>query len=84
MVPFCTSRKEIEDNEKNTLKVACWNCGGNNLQGRMSEIKSLLSINRLDIFGIVECCLKAEYDETLVNIEGYDLLVEGGISVKRR
>ena len=68
MVPFCTSRKEIEDNEKNTLKVACLNCGGHNLQGQMSEIKSLLSINKLDIFGIVECCLKAEYDKTLVDI----------------
>ena len=77
-------RDKVQDKDKNTLKVACWNCGGNNLQGRMNEIKALASINKLDIFGVVECCLKAEDDKTLVEMEGYDLLVEGGISVRRR
>ena len=84
MAPLCTRRIEIEENESHSLKVACWNCGGNNLHGRINEIKALLSINKLDILGIVECCLKAEYNKMLVNIEGYDLLVEGGISVKKK
>ena len=64
--------------------MAFWNCGGNNLQGRTPKIKALASINNLDIFGVVECCLKTEDDKSLVNMDGYDLLVEGGISVTRR
>ena len=50
----------------------------------MSEIKALTSLNRLDMFGVVECCLKLEDDKSLVEMEGYDLLIEEGIYEKRR
>ena len=85
MAPFYSKRMhEIQENKTNTLKVACWNCGGKNLVGRISEIKALAILNRLDIFCVVECCLKVEDDRSLVEMEGYDLLVEEGIYEKRR
>ena len=64
--------------------MAFWNCGGNNLQGRTPKIKALASINNLDIFGVVECCLKNKDDKTLVEMAGYDLLVEEGINATKR
>ena len=41
-------------------------------------------VNQLDILRVVECCLKSEDDKALVGMEGYDLLVEDGINMKRR
>ena len=33
---------EVQENKTNTLKVAYWKCGGNNLVGQISEIKVLV------------------------------------------
>ena len=84
MASHYKQRQVIKETGTNRLKVACWNCGGNNLKGRMPEIKALANINKLDILGVVECCLKSDDDKALVDMEGYDLLVEDGINMKRR
>ena len=84
MASHYKQRQVIKETGTNRLKVACWNCGGNNLKRRMPEIKALANINKLDILGVVECCLKSDDDKALVDMEGYDLLVEDGINMKRR
>ena len=55
------------------MKICHWNKGGSYLQNKMPEIRNVVSDLHPHILGVSEANLLLHHDQTLVQLEDYDI-----------
>jgi len=66
-----------------SISIYYWNCAAGLLR-KIDYIRDLITGNKVDIFFVAEAEIKAEYDTSVLKIEGYDLIVSKTISSRKR